>query len=277
VDAATRAIALNNQLSIEPHSNPFENYRIHNAATQAFTKSKPFLAQSQIFSNNSLLLSSKAHKSITSNKGLHYAASLIRLYNELPAQLDATFLPRLTANFHRDDTDVGTALMLIQIQMQSGSLQLAAVTLEKLFHALKDRNDVKYLPGLISLAVLLFPKVGREDKATALLMEAKSYWISKGNTVYLVAKIANIQVCKYNVTKLCNSRAIKPIVGITAFPVPFTGIGSPRKRTTSIPQRVSLRHLYSCCPNSFILSDFPIQRSAALLSPSPHLIPHQIC
>jgi signal recognition particle subunit SRP72 len=202
VDAATRAIALNNQLSIEPHSNPFENYRIHNAANQAFAKSKPFLAQSQIFSNNSLLLSSKAHKSITSNKGPHYAASLIQLYNELPAQSEATFLPKLTANFHHDETDVGTALLLIQSQMQNGSLQLAAVTLEKLFHALKDRNDVKYMPGLISLAVLLFPKVGREDKATALLVEAKSYWISKGDTVHLVVKIANIQSA--NTTTLRN-------------------------------------------------------------------------
>jgi hypothetical protein len=185
VDAATRAIALNNQLSIEPHANPFENYRIHNAAAQAFAKSKPFLAQSRIFSNNSLLISTQAHKSVKFDKKLDYTASLIQLYNELPGRAEASFLNKLTAAFHHNEKDVGTALLLIQTQMQHGSVQLAAVTLEKLFHALKDQHDVKYTPGLVSLAGLLFPKVGKEDKATALLVEAKSYWVNKGNLVFL--------------------------------------------------------------------------------------------
>jgi hypothetical protein len=73
--------------------------------------------------------------------------------------------------------------MLIQTQITNGSVYLAAATLERLLHALKDTNEVKYAPGLVSLAVSLFPKVGKEEKAAALLLDAKSYWHSKGNNV----------------------------------------------------------------------------------------------
>lgn len=193
VDAATRAIALNNQLSIEPRSNPFENHRLHAAAAHAFGSSKPFLAQLRPFSANSLLLSSQAHKSkkIAEIKQhqksypLDYSASLIQLYDELNGQSETVFLNKLEAIFHRDETDISAGLMLVQAQMQKGNTQVAAATLEKLFHGLKDANEVKYAPGLVSLAVLLFPKVGKDDKATALLMDAKAYWGSQDNPVSL--------------------------------------------------------------------------------------------
>lgn len=93
------------------------------------------------------------------------------------------FLNKLDAIFHRDETDVSAGLMLVQVQMQRGNTQIAAAILEKLVHALKDENAVKYSPGLVSLAVLLFPKVGKDDKATALLMDAKAYWSANENSV----------------------------------------------------------------------------------------------
>ena len=83
---------------------------------------------------------------------------------------------KLTTIFHQDETDVAAAVLLAQTQVQTGNIHLAAGTLEKLLHALKDKNEVKYSPGLVSLVVSLFPKVGKEEKATALLMDAKSYW-----------------------------------------------------------------------------------------------------
>jgi signal recognition particle subunit SRP72 len=88
-------------------------------------------------------------------------------------------LNKLKTIFHRDETDVAAAMMLIQMQVQSGNNQMAAGTLEKLLHALKDMTQVKFAPGLVSLAISLFPKVGKEEKATALLLDAKSYWSSK--------------------------------------------------------------------------------------------------
>jgi hypothetical protein len=191
VDAATRAIALNNQLAIEPRVNPFENQRLHAAAADAFSSSKPFVAQSRPFSANSLLLSSQAHKpkSAAETKKhkelypLDYSASLIRLYDELNGQTEAVFLKKLDTIFHQDETDVCAGLMLVQAHIQRGNFHGAAVTLEKLFHALKDSNQVKYAPGTVSLAVLLFHKVGKDDKATTLLMDAKAYWRSQGISV----------------------------------------------------------------------------------------------
>jgi tetratricopeptide (TPR) repeat protein len=191
VDAATRAIALNNQLCIEPRSNPFESHRLHVAASHAFGSSKPFLAQSRPFSANSLLLSSQAHKSRKTaavkkhqkSFPLDYSASLVQLYSELNGQSETVFFNKLDAIFRRDETDLSAGLMLVQVQMQRGNTQMASATLEKILHALKDENAVKYAPGLVSLAVLLFPKVGKDDKATALLMDAKAYWSVNENSV----------------------------------------------------------------------------------------------
>jgi len=186
VDSSTHAIALNNQLSIAARANPFENHRLHSAAAAAFTSSKPFLVQSGPFFANSFLLASRAHKSIDRSHKLHpldYAASSIRIHHELDGVLETAVLHKMESIFHRDETDVAAALLLIQTQMQNGIPHAAAATLEKLFHALKDTSEVKYAPGLVSLAVLLFPQVGKEERATTLLMEAKTYWSSKDNSV----------------------------------------------------------------------------------------------
>jgi Flp pilus assembly protein TadD len=93
------------------------------------------------------------------------------------------FAKKLAAIVHRDETDVAAALLLIQLQCQEGNTQLAAATLERLLHALKEKLDIKYAPGLVSLAAVLLPKVEREDKATSLMMEAKEYWSNKKNAV----------------------------------------------------------------------------------------------
>jgi hypothetical protein len=190
VDAATRAIALNNQLSLEPRENPFESLRLHDQALKSFVSSKPFIAQSRLFSTNSLLVSSQAYKSVNSGIKKHqeqyhldFSPSLIRLQNELPPVSDAMFSKKLAAVFHRDETDVAAALLLIQYHCQEGNVPLAAATLEKLLHALKEKLDVKYAPGLVSLAAVLLPKVEREDKATSLMMEAKEYWSNNKKVV----------------------------------------------------------------------------------------------
>jgi hypothetical protein len=192
VDPATRAIASNNKLVLKPHSNPFENHRIHLSAQQAIASSKPFSAQSRLFSFNSLLLASQAHKSISSaikkhiqSHSLDYSASLIRIHNELPASSDPAFLNRLTALYYHDEKDVAAALLLIQHHMEKGSVHLAVTVLEKLLHALKDHPDAKYAPGLVSLGVLLFPKDDKEEKATSLLLEANKHWQTKGKRVQI--------------------------------------------------------------------------------------------
>lgn len=181
---------MNNQLSLEQPQNPFETHRLHSEAIKSFLSSKPFAAQSRLFSINSLLISSQAYKSVNSGIKTHqeqypldFSASLIGIQKHLPPVTDAGFLKKLSAVFHRDETDVAAALLLIQYQWKEGSTQLAASTLEKLLHALKEKLDIKYAPGLVGLAAVLLPKVEREDKATSLMMEAKEYWSNKKNAV----------------------------------------------------------------------------------------------
>ena len=95
----------------------------------------------------------------------------------------STAINKLVAAFHHDETDVAVALLLMQVQIKEGNIQGAALTLGKLFSALKEELDVKYAPGLISLALSVFPKAGMEDKAIRLLMEAKHHWTAKDISV----------------------------------------------------------------------------------------------
>jgi hypothetical protein len=46
--------------------------------------------------------------------------------------------------------------------------QLTPKTLEKMLNDFGHIDDIRYKPGLVSLAMSLFPKVGMENKANAL-------------------------------------------------------------------------------------------------------------
>ena len=202
MDAATRAIALNNQLSVNLRENPFENHRLHEAAIHNFSSSKPFLAQSQPFSFNNLLVSSQAHKSVKHGIKRHleefpldYSVSLVRLFDLLPDPSDTNFVDKLASEFHHDETDVGSAFLLIQAHMQTGNLAMAISTLEKCLHAVKDLN-VKYAPGFVSLALLLFQKAAKEEKASALLTAAKTYWTSQKTLVIVFRQLTDFRILR---------------------------------------------------------------------------------
>jgi hypothetical protein len=126
--------------------------------------------------------------------------------------------------FHRDEKDVAAALILIQRQMQKGIPHAAAATLEKLFRALKDASEVKYAPGLVSLAVRLFPQVGKEEKANTILTEAKTYWSSKDTLVRTMLRITLMTGSQYrHAGQLCNSST-----GRQSLNVPTVGIAFSR-------------------------------------------------
>ena len=287
VDSATRAIALNNQLSMEPRANPFENYRLQAAAAHAFAASKPFLTQSQPFSANSLLLSRQAHKSeITAEIKRHqklypldYSVSSIQLFNELNGLSEIALLKKLDAMFHRDETDVATGLMLIQVQMQKGNVQMAAATLENLFHALKEVNEVKYAPGLVSLAVLLFPKVEKDDKATALLMDAKSYWSSKNSLVSHCDVIADSRECQCSsFGEPRYSGTYRAVIDSAAIPIAYSGIGCNDRGTKRVSQRTPLGCFYACdsCCTLFCTLAFGLYVCPLLLFASVCFFIHKV-
>jgi signal recognition particle subunit SRP72 len=189
VDSATKAVAVNNQLVMKPNDNPFENYKIHSIAHNTLSSSNPFSTQAQLFSFNALYLASAAHKSISKGIKHHeaqykdFSPALIAVHSSLPPTDDPTFLPRLTSLYYRNERDVAVALLLVQTQLEKGNTHFAVATLEKLFHALKETPGVKFSPGLVALAMVLFPRDDKEDKATALLLEAKKYWSSQNTQV----------------------------------------------------------------------------------------------
>jgi hypothetical protein len=193
VDPATKAIALNNQLILKPYENPFENFKVHSIAHNTISSSKPFSAQSRLFSFNSLYLASRAQKSISRGIKHHerhytldFSPSLIQLEATLPSSDDPTFLNKLSTLYYQNDKDVAVGLFLVQTQLEKGNIHFAVATLEKLFHALKDYPHIKFAPALVALAVVLFPRDAKEDKATALLLEAKKYWATQGTQVYIL-------------------------------------------------------------------------------------------
>jgi len=178
VDAVTRAIAMNNQLVLEPSENPFTNLRILSAAAHSFTPSKPFLAQLRPFNANMALAESIAKKPAKKQKldSLDCATATSRLYMELEDATDV--LAKLLSIFHRDESNVAVGLLLVQWHTQAGNRQDAAAILERLIHASKDLG-VKYVPGLVSLAVSLLP----EEASTPLLLDAKRYWDKQTSSV----------------------------------------------------------------------------------------------
>jgi len=178
VDAVTRAIAMNNQLVLEPSENPFTNHRILSSAAYSFTPSKPFLAQLRPFNANMALVEGIAKKPAKKQKldSLDCATAISRLYMELEGATDV--LAKLLSIFHRDESNVAVGLLLVQLHTQAGNRQDAAAILERLIHASKDLA-VKYAPGLVSLAVSLLP----EERSTLLLLHAKTYWDEQTSSV----------------------------------------------------------------------------------------------
>jgi hypothetical protein len=172
----TRAITMNNQLVLEPSQNPYENLRILTAASRFFTASKPFLAQLRPFNANMALVEASTKKAAKKTKSnpLDCAATIARLAAELEGATDV--LAKLTSIFQRDVGSVATGLLLVQVHSQAGNRQDASAVLERLLHASKEA-EVKYAPGLVSLAILLLP----EEKSTPLLLDAKTYWDKQTN------------------------------------------------------------------------------------------------
>lgn len=161
---------MNNQLVLEPSPNPYENLRILTAASRSITASKPFLAQLRPFNANMALVESNTKKTKkTKSDPLDCAATIARLAGELEGTTDV--VAKLTSIFQRDEGNVAVGLLLVQVHSQAGSRQDASAVLERLLHASKDA-EVKYAPGLVSLAMLLLP----EQKSTPLLLDAKTYW-----------------------------------------------------------------------------------------------------
>ena len=105
------------------------------------------------------------------------------MHQQLGGVPETAFLQKLESVFYGDEMNVAAGLLLIQTQMQKNNPSAAAMTLEKMFHALKDASEIKYAPGLISLAVRLFPQEGKGEKATTLLSEAKNHWSSRETLV----------------------------------------------------------------------------------------------
>jgi len=169
---------MNNQLVLEQSKNPFENLRILCAAAHSFTPSKPFLAQSRPFNANMTLVESIAKKAAKKQKldPLDCTTATSRLYMELEGATDV--LAKLSSIFHRDESNIAVGLLLAQLHAQAGNRQEVAGVLERLIHASKDL-EVKYAPGLVSLAVSLFP----EERSTPLLQNAKTYWDKQSSSV----------------------------------------------------------------------------------------------
>jgi hypothetical protein len=167
---------MNNQLVLEPSQNPYENLRILTAASRFFTASKPFLAQLRPFNANMALVEASTKKAAKKTKSnpLDCAATIARLAAELEGATDV--LAKLTSIFQRDVGSVATGLLLVQVHSQAGNRQDASAVLERLLHASKEA-EVKYAPGLVSLAILLLP----EEKSTPLLLDAKTYWDTQTN------------------------------------------------------------------------------------------------
>ena len=201
-DPFVREIARTNLLVSNPRDNPFFAHRLLHCTMKLSNKDQPFQYQSTILRQNqeavdlscfkfSGVARSTANRLSSYSKASTSAAvntlsvlnAAANARNETGRRAFKSLIPLLEKRPH----DVGLLLTIIQLYVLMNNLPSAIAHLESFFNRLdqssnKSDQDVRYAPGLVSIAVALYTQQGRHSSAKAVLATAATYWMSKKNT-----------------------------------------------------------------------------------------------
>ncbi|KAF7558956.1 hypothetical protein G7046_g5200 [Stylonectria norvegica] len=195
-DPDFNVVAHNNLLALDAKpDNPYLLQRKFEslAADKAM---KLFTYQSRILHRNSLIVDLQVNKANGVKKrteqylGVNQhptAAAEINVFSVLNAaahsqgQTGKQVVHSLLALAEKRPEDVGLVLTIVQIQLQSVSAGAALSTLSSFLHRLEtsvpqQKQDIRFCPGLVALAVALMRAQGRESSAKAELIKAANHW-----------------------------------------------------------------------------------------------------
>ena len=89
--------------------------------------------------------------------------------------------------FETNHKDIGLALTLVQLRMDSGNVTGAIETMNKLFEHLESK--FKYQPSLVGLFAALYAHQGRKKDVRKILSVASEWWLTQPNPVCAKAPI----------------------------------------------------------------------------------------
>ncbi|OTA78137.1 hypothetical protein M434DRAFT_402287 [Hypoxylon sp. CO27-5] len=199
-EAPTRAIAQNNRVAIGvADRNPFLTHRLLEKTTNLSSRDKLFEYQASILRRNKYALGLQIQKF----DGLESSTSKLILQKPSPTasveiaglgvinaaahahlQTGANALKQILPLLEKRPTDMGLLLTIIQLYVQLNNPGPALSLLDAFLRRLEaastpDYQDVRYVPGLVAVAVALHRLQGRHNSVRAELAKASTYWRSK--------------------------------------------------------------------------------------------------
>ncbi|UKZ83692.1 hypothetical protein TrVFT333_011501 [Trichoderma virens FT-333] len=189
-------ITQNNHFALEETGNPFVRQRKAESLMASAAQSDLFSYQANILKRNNLVIDLGAYKT----KGVADRTDKILRQTRLPSanpQINAAAVVNAAAHVQGLDgkeairklqavaakrpNDVGLALTIVQLQLEQQQAGAALTTLTTFLSGLEastevNDTDVRFSPGLVSLAVSLFRSQKRDASAKAEIVKAAQYW-----------------------------------------------------------------------------------------------------
>lgn len=181
---------------MEQPSNPYITHKLLDTAPRFSGTDKPFKFQERTLNANSRAIDLKALKfdgvarstakllksppstsslADLTSAGVLHAAACARGEEGKPA------LKNLLPELEKGSFNLGLLLTIIQIYLSIHNPTLATNVLESFFTRLEQstferKDEIRFSPGLIAVAVALYKYQGRVSQATRELQRAASYW-----------------------------------------------------------------------------------------------------
>lgn len=194
-DAATKAVAQNNAMVLEPQSNPYVAQKTIQMVPRIAGNDRLFHYQSSVLRRNKYTIELQAQKfagvkkttaNIISGDGPATStekAALGVLHAAAAAELQTgkEALKSILPLLEKRPDDLGLLVTATQLYIQLQNPAQALNLLEAFFKRLdpastSDQADIRFAPGLVALAVSLYRLQGRHTAVRAELAKAAAHW-----------------------------------------------------------------------------------------------------
>lgn len=210
-DVASKEIAQHNLLIAQPQpSNPFIAHKSLKSTTKYKASDKPFKFQQRIINENSSTLDLAAFKhegiarstakllksqSAPSSSADSISAGVLNAAAHAKGTEGKAALKNLLPELERSPSNIGLLLTIIQTYISMHNPTSSISLLESFFTRLEqssfdNKQAVRFMPGLVAIAVTLYRSQGRKSQATSELDRAAAYWRQQANPSKLLLQSA---------------------------------------------------------------------------------------
>ncbi|KAB5563084.1 hypothetical protein GE09DRAFT_996480 [Coniochaeta sp. 2T2.1] len=236
-DAATKAVAQNNALVLQPQTNPYITQKLVQAVPKIAGNDRLFEYQSTVLRRNKYIIELQCQKfpgvkkttghiiavesssPVSTDKA---ALGVIHAAAKAELQTGKDALRRILPMLESRPDDVGLLLTIIQLYIQTEQPGKALALLEAFFKRLEaattpDRADVRFAPGLVALAVSLYRLQGRQTAIRAELARAAAHWEKSSSSAATTSSQSDSLLREAGIALLHSSNASDLSVSGAAF------------------------------------------------------------